>query len=190
MAARGIFGDDVVSKFASVAAANANHLLASGDLLGAAFSAAHFVRLTSRRSWPDEDQERMSQELRQSVTLNLQAGDAVAAAARAASYQMLTDETPGNDPDMEGLRKPLTDLPGQRHIFNSLAVAEQLSHYLLLGGPIFWTEGEFHEMRTAVITDFEACVQRGEEALAAARLATFDVLEANLEAGHTAFSPP
>ena len=116
MAARGIFGDEVVGKFAAVAAANANHHLASRDLLGAAFSAAHFVRLSGRRSWSDEDQERMSQELRQSVTLNLQAGDAVSAAARAASYQMLTDEAPPvGEAEIEELRKSITALPGQRH---------------------------------------------------------------------------
>jgi hypothetical protein len=40
-------------------------------------------------------------------------------------------------------------------------------------------------MRTAVITDFGACVERKEEILAADRLAIFDVLEANLEAART-----
>ena len=185
MAVRGVFGDEIVSKFASAAAADANHHLASMDFLGAAFSAAHFVRLTGRQSWAEEDQERMSGELRQGVTLHLQADDAAGAASRAALLQMLTEETPWTGSELEDLRKALQDLPGQTHVFTSMVVAEQISHYLLLGGPILWTEDEFHEMRTAVISDFEACVQRGDDALAAARLATFDVLEANLEAART-----
>jgi hypothetical protein len=185
MAVRGIFGDEVVSKFASVAAANTNHHLASSDFLGAAFSAAHFVRLTGRQSWADDDQERMSGELKQSVTSQQQANDSAGAASRAASYQMLTGEIPWTESETEEMRSALKILPGERHVFSSVSVAERLAHYLLIGGPIFWTEDEFHEMRKAVITDFEACVQRGDEALAADRLAIFDVIEGNLEASHT-----
>ena len=185
IAARAIFGDDVVSKFAAVAAADANHHLASRDFLGAAFSAAHFVRLTGRQSWAEEDHTRMSGELQQSVTLLRQADDAAGAASRAATYQMLTGENPWSESETEGLRDALKALPGQRHVFSSMSVAEHLAQYLLLGGPIFWTEDEFHEMRKAAIMDFEACVQRGDEALAADRLAIIDVIEANLEASNT-----
>jgi hypothetical protein len=185
MAAREIVGNEIVSKFALAAAANSKHYRALGDFLGAAFSAAHVVRLTGRQSWADDDQERMAKELQQSVTLHLQANDGIGAVTQAASYQMLTGERPWTEAEMEPLKKALEDVPGLRHVFRSVVVAEKLAHHLLLGGPSFWTEEEFHEMRTAVITDFEACAQRGEDALAADRLAILDVLEANFEAGRT-----
>src|SRR5690349_7643246 len=110
MAAREIFGDEVVSKYAAVAASNANRHLASGDLLAAAFSAAHFVRLTGRQSWAEADQERMANELRESVGLQAQAGDGVTASARAASYHMLTEELPWSEEELEGLRKNLAEV--------------------------------------------------------------------------------
>jgi len=127
----------------------------------------------------------MANELRESVGLQAQAGDGVTASARAASYHMLTEELPWSEEELEGLRKNLAEVPDQSHPYNSMVVAERLAHYLLLGGTIFWTVEEFHEMRTAVITDFGACVERKEEILVADRLATFDVLEANLEAART-----
>src|SRR2546423_10400278 len=50
-AARQVFGDEIVTKFASAAASDANHHLTSMDFLAAAFSAAHFVRLTGQTAW-------------------------------------------------------------------------------------------------------------------------------------------
>jgi hypothetical protein len=184
-AARQVFGDETVSKFASAAASDANRRLALMDFLAAAFSAAHFVRLTGGPNWTSDKQERMAAELREEVRSALEAGNDVNAGRRAASHRMLTDESPWTEAEMERLRAALRELPGQTHVYKSVAVADQMADYLLLGGPVFWSEDEFHEMRTAVITDFAACVEKGEDILAADRLAVFDVIEANLEAGRT-----
>jgi hypothetical protein len=183
--ARQVFGNETVSKFASAAASDANRHLALMDFLAAAFSAAHFVRLTGGPNWSSEKQERMAVELRGAVRSELEAGHDASAGLRAASHQMLTGENPWTDEELERLRVALRDLPGETHVYNLVSVADQIADYLLLGGPIFWTEGEFHEMRTAVIADFQKCVEGGQDILAADRLAIFDVIEANLEAGRT-----
>ena len=180
-AARQVFGAAVVTKYASAAASDAQHYVTSNDFLAAAFSAAHFVRLTGSKDWSDEDQERMSTQLIEEVRLGLQSGHDAGAASRAASLQMLTGDSPWTEEEMERLRKALSDIPAQSHVYASVSVADQMADYLLLGGPLFWSADEFHEMRTAVIVDFEHCVSRGADVLAADRLAIFDVLEAALE---------
>jgi hypothetical protein len=185
-AARQVFGDVVVTKFAAAAASDTQQFLASSDYLAAAFSAAHFVRLTGRKDWTAEDEQRMAADLTEEAKLGLQAGHDAGAAGRAASLQMLTGESPWTEEEMERLRKALGEVPAESHAYASVAVADQMADYLILGGPLFWSADEFHEMRTAVIVDFEHCVRQGADVLAADRLAIFDVLEAGLEALTTA----
>ncbi len=180
-AARQVFGDAIVNKFASAAAADANRHLVSMDFLAAAFSAAHFVRLMGQTAWSSEDQERMLSGLVTEVRLALGAGHDEVAASRAASHQMLTTENPWTWEETEGARKALSSIPDENDPYVSVVVAAQIADYLLLGGPIFWSETEFHDMRSALIADFEDTSGRGDDVLAANRLAIFDVLEASLE---------
>ncbi len=181
-AVRQVFGDEVVGKYASAAVAEAMRHIQANDFLAAAFSAAHAVRLTARTAWTDGDQERMAAELANEVALGLQAGHDTEAAERAASLQMLTGEAPWSDEEAERMRTAVGQVSGSRHIYASVSVADRLADYLVLGGQMFWTEEEFREMRTAVINDYEACLERGDEVLAADRLAIFDVIESSFEA--------
>ncbi len=181
-AARQVFGEEVLRKYTSAAADDVTHHLSADDVLAATYSAAHYNRLTGKPSWTAVEHERMVSELKDEVQLGLDAGHDAEAAERAAAYEMLTGEAPWPDDQLERMRAALRNAPNGRNVYASVGTADQLADYVLLGGEPFWDEDEFHEMRTAVIADFKACVEAGDDVLAADRLAVFDVLEASFEA--------
>lgn len=181
-AARQVFGVEAVNRCAAAAEADATRRIAASDVLAATFSAAHSVRLTGRTTWTGGEQQRMASELADETRRQLDAGRDTQAAERAALLQMLSGQFPWTEEEASRLRNALSHLAGTESVYHSVSVADQVADFLLLSGQPFWSEDEFREMRKAVIADFEDCLARGDEVLAADRLVIFDVLESSYEA--------
>ena len=170
------FGDRTLDKYARAAAADARRQLADGRYLRAAYSAALHVALTGKTAWSAEDQAKMSAALREEAQLRLEAGDYPTAALRAAYDRMLTSEQPWSPEVFFRLRQaaqPGAVLAGTgRRIF----VAAEAADYLLLGGAPFWTPEELDQMLASVREDFNLHARKGDDVMAADRLAVFKLL--------------
>lgn len=178
-----VFGREVVDRYGSAAGEDARYHIGRGDFGAAGYSAAHAVRL-GRRDWTDVEQTHIADHLRAEVEKLLGVSHDAEAAPLAACHAMLTGLAPWSDSELERLRQALSDLPSGLEPYSSVAEADKLADYLLLGGAPFWSVEEFQDLRRATIVDFEHCVERNDGVLAADRLAIFDVIEEAIEGAH------
>lgn len=93
----GEFGTGVFERVSRAAAEDVEHQIANGDLVQAAFSAAHFCLLAGHPGWPEDSQRRMVDTLRTAATVDMQAGRRSRAAWRGAYLRMLTQQVPDID---------------------------------------------------------------------------------------------
>ena len=175
-----LFGEANLKTLAIAAGEDAKAHLAAGRPLRAAFSAAHYVHLTNRRTWTEDEHQTMGEALYDDVVSRLRAADDSTAAWRAAYLRMLTGAMPWSDSDLGRLIRAATPKPALRP-WQRVWFAGQAADYFLLSGETFWDERQLGLMLGAAREDFAVRLRNGDRLMAADRVVLYMVLAASAE---------
>jgi hypothetical protein len=173
-----LFGEANLKTLALATSEDAKEHLAAGRPLRAAFSAAHFVHLTQRRTWSVDQHQEMAGALFDEVAGRLKALDDTTAAWRAGYLRMLTGDLPWSDSDLGRLVRAVTPKPGLRP-WTKVWFAGQAADYHLLSGDAFWDESELAQMLASAREDFALRLRTGDKLMAADRVVLYMVLAAS-----------
>ena len=170
-----LFGEANLKTLALATSEDARAHLEEGRPLRAAFSAAHFVKLTGRRAWTIEQHQELAGALYDEVMGRLKAGDDTAAAWRAGYLRLLTGDLPWSDSNLSRLIRAVTpkrDLRPWKRVW----FAGQAADYRLLSGETFWDASQLDQMLQAVREDFAIRLRNGDRLMAADRVVLYMVL--------------
>jgi hypothetical protein len=171
-----LFGEANLKTLAITTSEDAKGHLRAGRPLRAAFSAAHYVHLTRRRTWTEDEHQAMGEALFDDVISRLRAADDSTAAWRAAYLRMLTGAMPWSDSDLGRLIRAATPKPGLRP-WRRVWFAGQAADYFLLSGETFWDRAQLGQMLTAAREDFAVRLRSGDRLMAADRVVLYMVLD-------------
>ncbi|HEY7269198.1 MAG TPA: hypothetical protein VH951_05180 [Dehalococcoidia bacterium] len=175
-----LFGEANLKTLALATSEDAKAHLAAGRPLRAAFSAAHYVHLTRRRTWTEDEHQSMGEALFDDVVSRLRAGDDTTAAWRAAYLRMLTGAMPWSDSDLGRLIRAATPKPGLRP-WSRIWFAGQAADYYLLSGETFWDAPQLQLMLTSAREDFAVRLRGGDKLMAADRVVLYMVLASSAD---------